>query len=96
MKKFIQMNFQMELQHYLCLKISYYCYLELNAHQFKKNTTLNPILLSVLGTEALPFHIRNRCYREIRAISCKWGAYSALRCSVVPELHLLLMDGLRN
>lgn len=73
MKKFIQMNFQMELQHYLCLKIAYYCNLELNAHQFKKNTTLNPILLSVLGTEALPFHIRNRCYREIRAISCKWG-----------------------
>lgn len=53
MKKLIQMNFQH------CLKIAHYCYLELTAHQFNKSTNLNPILPGVLGTEALPFPIRN-------------------------------------
>lgn len=67
-----QLNFQVELKHYLRLKIAHYCSLELTAHQFKENTNLNPILLCVFGTEALPLHIRNRCYREIRTISYKW------------------------
>lgn len=78
MKKIIQMNFQTELQHYLRLKIAHSCSLELTAHQFKKSTNLNPILLGVLGTEALPFHVRSRCYRDIRTISWKW---EALFCS---------------
>lgn len=78
MKKLIQMNFQTELQHYLCLKIVHYCYLEPTAHQFKKSTNLNPILMGVLGTGALPFHNKSRCCRERRIISWKW---EALFCS---------------